>query len=102
MTTQATQNALEIARLQDKIVTLILERDEWKESAVKLAEKAGDLSERLNVTEEALEALYASFAHNENTKGNKAKTDIIRLCPDVRQALNIAFSAREALKAYKK
>jgi len=38
----------------------------------------------------ALDALYRSFQHTGNAKGDKAKTDIITLNPDVKAALNHA------------
>jgi len=40
----------------------------------------------------ALDTLYTSFQHIKgNTKGNKAKTDIIKFNDDVRVALNTAY-----------
>jgi hypothetical protein len=44
---------------------------------------------------QALTELYYSFAHGDNPKANKVKTDIIMHCPDVRDALK---SARLALE----
>ncbi len=47
----------------------------------------------------ALEALQDAFQHVEgNTKGNKAKTDIIKYNPDIRDALNAARELRWRLE----
>lgn len=47
----------------------------------------------------ALKQLYHSFEHNENSIGNKAKTDVIKYNDDIREALN---NARATIDDYLK
>ena len=62
--------------------------------AVSCADVRAMLDERAELLK-ALEMLQDSFIHAEgNPKGNKAKTDIITLNPDVRDALNHARQIR--------
>lgn len=81
---QLTALQIENAKLNAQIARLTADQ--------KNADRAyNDMREACKAMRQALENLQNSFIHTEgNSKGNQAKTDVIKFNPDVREALNNA------------